>query len=66
VQGGRIVKSAEDASPEELEKLAEELAKELHEIARNFKMTKEEEAFYRRLSLLLPEGLLKRIGKEEQ
>ena len=59
------MKSAEDISPEELEKIAEELAKELHEIARNFKMTKEEEAFYRRLSLLLPEDLLKRIREEQ-
>ena len=59
------MKSAEDISPEELEKLAEELAKELHEIARNFRMTKEEEAFYRRLSLLLPEDLLKRIREEQ-
>jgi len=62
--GSEVHKQIEDASPKELEKLAEELAKELHEIARNFKMTKEEEAFYRRLSLLLPEDLLKRIRRE--
>jgi len=55
----------EDASPEKLEKLAEELAKELHEVARNFRMAEDEEAFYRRLSLLLPGDLLKRL-KEEQ
>ncbi len=54
----------EDASPEELEKLAEELAKELHEIARNLRMTEDEEVFYRRLSLLLPEDLLKRLKEE--